>query len=100
MEKLGLERTEEAFHRGIVQAVGLARHALRNSMLGQHASIDWLLILPALVGVQHGFLLGRDVPEDFLEHGANQVEHGSFACLVRSEAHTSELPSLMRTSYA
>src|SRR3546814_20515101 len=51
-------------------------------MWGQQWSIDWLLVLPALVGVQYGYLLGRDGPEDFLEHGANQVEHGSFAFLV------------------
>lgn len=35
VEKLGFQRTKETFHRGIVQTVSFARHALFNPELGQ-----------------------------------------------------------------
>ena len=39
IKELGFKRAEEAFHGSIIQAVCLARHALREPALGQHTAV-------------------------------------------------------------
>jgi hypothetical protein len=45
MEELGLQGSKEAFHRGVIKAVGLARHALGDGALLQSVAIERLLVL-------------------------------------------------------
>ena len=52
IEELGLERSEEALHRGIIQAVSFARHALGETLVAELFAIGWYLIVPPLIGVQ------------------------------------------------
>ena len=47
-EELVLHMAEEPFHAGVVQAGGLARHALDDAKLLELPLIAYLLVLPAL----------------------------------------------------
>ena len=51
-EELVLHMAEEPFHAGVVQAGGLARHALDDAKLLELPLIAYLLVLPALVRMQ------------------------------------------------
>ena len=53
VEKFRLHYPEEVLHHGVVQAVSLAAHALDDVVVLQRFLVAVMLVMPALVGVQH-----------------------------------------------
>ncbi len=74
IEKLGLQRTKEAFHCGIVQAISLTRHALLYTLYRQFLTVLRVLILPALIRVHHKLRLVLQLLESLVQHIGDQLE--------------------------
>lgn len=53
--ELVLHMSEESFHRGVVEAGCLPRHALCRPQIPKALLVRELLILPSLIGVQEGW---------------------------------------------
>lgn len=58
IEAFGFERAEKTFSHCVIEAVALSRHALHHACCPEPVLISRHLILPALVGVQHGRIPG------------------------------------------
>ena len=80
IETLRLQHRKEAFHRRIVPAVRLSRHALNHGMLGKQFPISRRTVQHALVGMQHRSFAGQTgygFFKHFLHHFAvDSTAHG------------------------
>ena len=68
IEQFRFHYPEEVLHHGVVQAVALAAHALDDLVLFQGCLIVYMLIVPALVGVQYQ-------PLPLVPFGVGLVQH-------------------------
>src|SRR3546814_4248067 len=57
-------------------------------------------LLAQIASLEPGHGTSPDFDDNFADSGQVAAEQGENQVLARSEEHTSELPSLMRTSYA
>src|SRR3546814_3893558 len=62
-------------------------------LLRRAAAVQLVMVDPRVGETSHGELPGADIAEHLARHGLR-------VAVVRSEEHTSELTSLMRSSYA
>ena len=76
-EVLGLQGTEEAFNRRVVEAVALTAHALLDSTLRKHRSIGLHLVVPALVRVNDQLRSARGPRKRYSQCAGNQLEDGT-----------------------
>lgn len=75
VKKLGFEHPEEFFHYSIVQTVIFSAHALLHILFFKHSLVLFVLVLPALIGVQDRLCVIRDYYKGFLQHGGDHAEH-------------------------
>ena len=54
VQQFALERPKEIFYHSIVQTVPFPAHALLDAFLSEHPLILFMLVLPALVGLDEG----------------------------------------------
>ncbi|RMO78503.1 hypothetical protein ALQ34_200100 [Pseudomonas syringae pv. maculicola] len=74
VEKLGLKRTKKAFHRSVVQAISLTRHALLHTLYRQFLTVLRVLILPALIRVHHKLRLVLQLLQRLVQHTGDQLK--------------------------
>lgn len=99
VKELRLQRPKEALHRGIVQAVALAGHALRQSLLRQLPAIRRHPVVPSLIRVQQRLVRPAEPGQRLLQHRADQRKVRAPVHLVRHDLAVEQIhdPLLMGT---
>ena len=75
VQQFALEQPEEVFYHRIVQTVSLAAHTLANTFLPEHLLVLFVLVLPALIGMENEVCSIRNFCKCLVQHGRHHAEH-------------------------
>ena len=73
IEQFRFEQAKEILHDCVVQTVALATHALAYVIVGQQLLVEFVLVLPALIGVQDRICPRRQNGDRLFNH---RGDHG------------------------
>lgn len=85
VKELGFHYSEKILHHGVVQTIPFARHALEDMPLFEAFAIAVMLVLPALVGMEHEAVQGIELGEGLLQHVIHLLEVGAPRYVVRDD---------------
>lgn len=89
--ELGLQRAEEALHRGVVEAIAFTRHALLRSMCVKQPPVFRHPVLPALIRMQHRPVTGFQSAKGLLKHRADHAEQWPWGHFIRHDFAIEEI---------
>ena len=75
IEQFAFEQTDEVFRDSIVQTVSFPAHALPNVFLPEHPLVLFVLILPALIGMENQIGSIRNLLKSLIQHSRNHTQN-------------------------
>ena len=78
VEQLAFEQVKEIFCYSIIQAIAFAAHALPDAFLAKHLRVLFVLVLPALVGMQDQLTSIRDLFKNLFHHSRYHTQNRPF----------------------
>ena len=77
IQQLAFKQTKEILNYGVIQTVTFSAHTLPDALLPQHLPVQFVLVLPALIGMKDQIRPIWNLCKSLGEHGCHRAQQGT-----------------------